>query len=104
VKAGGKLIVIDGGFAKAYQEKTGIAGYTLVFNSYGLLLSAHQPFESTQKAIEEEVDIHSETRILEQNTKRIRVCDTDSGREIRKRIDELTELLQAYRSGLIKES
>jgi fructose-1,6-bisphosphatase III len=104
VKAGGKLIVIDGGFAKAYQEKTGIAGYTLVFNSYGLLLSAHQPFESTQKAIEEEMDIHSETRILEHNTKRIRVCDTDSGREIRKRIDDLTELLQAYRAGLIKES
>jgi len=104
VKAGGKLIVIDGGFAKAYQEKTGIAGYTLVFNSYGLLLSAHQPFESTQKAIEEELDIHSETRILEQNTERIRVCDTDSGLEIRKRIDELKQLLEAYRSGLIKES
>lgn len=104
VKAGGKLIVIDGGFARAYQEKTGIAGYTLIFNSYGLLLSAHQPFESTQKAIKEELDIHSETRILEQNKKRIRVCDTDSGREIQKRIDELKQLLQAFRSGLIKES
>ncbi|MGF1670502.1 MAG: fructose-1,6-bisphosphatase [Balneolaceae bacterium] len=104
VKAGGKLIVIDGGFAKAYQDKTGIAGYTLIFNSYGLLLAAHQPFESTQKAIEEEMDIHSKTKILEQNTNRIKVRDTDSGREIQKRIDDLKKLLQAYRSGLIKEA
>lgn len=104
VKAGGKLIVIDGGFAKAYQEKTGIAGYTLIFNSYGLLLAAHQPFESTQKAIEEEQDIHSETRILEENKERIRVCDTDNGRATQMRIDDLKDLLQAFRSGLIKES
>jgi fructose-1,6-bisphosphatase III len=104
VKAGGKLIVIDGGFAKAYQEKTGIAGYTLIFNSYGLLLAAHQPFESTRKAIQSEEDIHSTTKILEQNTNRIRVRDTDDGREIQQRIDELTSLMQAYRSGLIKES
>ncbi len=104
VKAGGKLIVIDGGFAKAYQEKTGIAGYTLIFNSYGLLLAAHQPFESTREAILSEEDIHSNTKILEQNRERIRVRDTDDGKKIRKRIDDLTELLKAYRSGLIKES
>ncbi len=104
VKAGGKLIVIDGGFAKAYQEKTGIAGYTLIFNSYGLLLSAHQPFESTREAIQSEEDIHSTTKILEQNTKRIRVRDTDDGKEIQKQIDDLRELMDAYRSGLIKES
>lgn len=104
VKAGGKLIVIDGGFAKAYQEKTGIAGYTLIYNSYGLVLAAHQPFESTQKAIEEEQDIHSETKILEENKERIRVCDTDNGRKTQKRIDDLKELLQAYRSGLINEA
>lgn len=104
VKAGGKLIVIDGGFAKAYQEKTGIAGYTLIFNSYGLLLAAHQPFESTREAIRSEEDIHSTTKILEQNTERIRVRDTDDGKEIQKRIDDLTKLLEAYRSGLIKES
>lgn len=103
VKAGGKLIVIDGGFAKAYQKTTGIAGYTLIFNSYGLLLAAHQPFESTQKAIEQEQDIHSTTTILEQNTQRIRVRDTDNGNEIQQRIDDLTRLLHAYRSGLIKE-
>lgn len=104
IKAGGKLLVIDGGFAKAYQPKTGIAGYTLIFNSYGLLLASHQSFESTQKAIEEERDIHSETRILERNEKRIRVCDTDAGRKIKQRINDLKSLLDAYRTGLIKES
>jgi fructose-1,6-bisphosphatase-3 len=104
VKAGGKLIVIDGGFSKAYQGQTGIAGYTLVFNSYGLLLAAHQPFESTQKAIEEEVDIDSSTAILERNTVRIRVRDTDLGREIQQRIKDLNALLNAYRTGLIKEN
>jgi fructose-1,6-bisphosphatase-3 len=103
-KAGGKLLVIDGGFAKAYQEKTGIAGYTLIYNSFGLILAAHQPFESTQKAIEEEIDIHSETRILERNNRRIRVCDTDNGKEIQRKIKDLQKLLEAYRSGLIKES
>jgi fructose-1,6-bisphosphatase-3 len=103
-KAGGKLLVIDGGFAKAYQDETGIAGYTLIYNSYGLLLAAHQPFESTQKAIEEEIDIHSNTQILERNKKRIRVCDTDNGRELQEKIDDLKKLLGAYRSGLIKES
>ncbi|MGD8747370.1 MAG: fructose-1,6-bisphosphatase [Balneolaceae bacterium] len=103
VKAGGKLLVIDGGFAKAYQDKTGIAGYTLIFNSYGLVLAAHQPFESTQKAIEEEMDIHSKTRVLEENTKRLRVRNTDNGKQIQQKIDDLNHLLEAYRSGLIKE-
>lgn len=102
-KAGGKLLVIDGGFAKAYQDESGIAGYTLIYNSFGLILAAHQPFESTQKAIEEEIDIHSDTRILEKNNKRIRVCDTDNGKEIQRKIDDLRALLEAYRSGLIKE-
>jgi fructose-1,6-bisphosphatase-3 len=104
VKAAGKLIVIDGGLSRAYQETTGIAGYTLVYDSYGLLLAAHQPFESAQKAIEEELDIDSETRILESNTVRIRVRDTDLGREIQRRVEELNALLDAYRTGLIKES
>lgn len=103
VKAGGKLIVIDGGFAKAYQKETGIAGYTLVFNSYGLLLASHHPFESTQKAIEEEMDIHSKARILEKNYNRIRVKDTDLGKELRQQMDDLRALLQAYREGYIKE-
>ncbi len=104
VKGGGKLLVIDGGFAKAYQDKTGIAGYTLIFNSYGLILAAHEPFESRQKAIEEEIDIHSKTKVLEQNSERIRVRDTDNGREIQTKIDNLKNLLEAYRSGLIKEA
>jgi fructose-1,6-bisphosphatase-3 len=104
VKAGGKLIVIDGGFSKAYQQQTGIAGYTLVFNSYGLLLAAHLPFGSTQEAITEELDIDSSTKTLERNTIRIRVKDTDLGQEIQRRIDDLYTLLYAYRSGLIKES
>ncbi len=104
VKAGGKLLVIDGGFSKAYQKQTGIAGYTLVYNSYGLLLAAHHPFESTQTAIEAEMDIDSDTEILETKRARLRVKDTDEGREIQEQIADLHLLLKAYRSGLIKES
>ena len=104
IKAGGKLLVIDGGLSKAYQAKTGIAGYTLIYNSYGLLLASHEPFESTQKAIEEGIDIHSKTEILEQNRNRVFVMDTDLGHEIKKRIAELKSLLDAYRVGLIKEN
>ncbi|MBE7552680.1 MAG: fructose-1,6-bisphosphatase [Anaerolineales bacterium] len=104
IKAGGRLFVIDGGFAKAYQSKTGIAGYTLIYNSYGLLLAAHDPFESTQKAIEEERDIHSKTEIVETNYSRIRVKDTDLGREMQQQIHDLQQLLHAYRIGLIKEA
>jgi len=103
LKAGGKLMVIDGGFAKAYQSQTGIAGYTLIYNSYGMLLASHEPFESVQKAVEQEIDIHSEMRVVEHNRQRIRVKDTDSGKMLQQKIDELQELLQAYRSGIIKE-
>jgi fructose-1,6-bisphosphatase-3 len=103
VKANGKLLVIDGGFAKAYQKETGIAGYTLVYNSYGLLLAAHHPFDSAQKAIEEELYIDSNTQILETNDVRIRVRDTDLGRSIQGQIDDLQALLTAYRTGLIQE-
>ncbi|MCL4302942.1 MAG: fructose-bisphosphatase class III [Anaerolineae bacterium] len=104
IKAGGRLFVIDGGFAKAYQSKTGIAGYTLIYNSYGLLLAAHDPFESIQKAIEEERDIHSKTEIVETNYTRIRVKDTDLGGEMQQQIHDLQQLLHAYRIGLIKEA
>ncbi len=103
IKADGKLFVIDGGFAKAYQKQTGIAGYTLIYNSYGLILAAHHPFESTQKAIEEELDIKSTRQIVESSATRIRVRDTDVGRESRQRIDELEALLAAYRAGVIQE-
>jgi fructose-1,6-bisphosphatase-3 len=103
VKAGGRLLVIDGGFARAYQGQTGIAGYTLISNSYGLLLAAHQPFESVEQILEGGRGPHSQTEILETNTRRIRVRDTDLGRNIQRQIDELRALLDAYRGGLIKE-
>ncbi len=103
IKAGGKLIVIDGGFSKAYQQQTGIAGYTLIYNSYGLLLVSHYPFVSTEKAIEEEIDIHSDRRLIERVSRRLRVRDTDLGQNIQRQIDELQQLLAAYREGYIKE-
>jgi fructose-1,6-bisphosphatase-3 len=103
IKANGKLIVIDGGFSRAYQSTTGIAGYTLIYNSYGLLLISHDPFESTQKAIEEEKDIHSTTMVLEKEVERKRVKDTDEGIVMKAKIKDLEMLLDAYRLGLIKE-
>ena len=103
VKAGGRLLVIDGGFSKAYQGQTGIAGYTLIFNSYGLLLASHQPFVSVEHIITSEREPHSRTEILETNTRRIRVRDTDLGRKIEGQIAELNALLDAYRNGVIKE-
>ena len=103
IKANGRLIVIDGGFSKAYQRETGIAGYTLISNSRGLLLAVHQPFESTQKAVSEELDIDTETQIIHGHPDRMRVRDTDEGREIQGQIEELQALLHAYREGLIKE-
>ncbi|EKQ57513.1 MULTISPECIES: fructose-bisphosphatase class III [unclassified Clostridium] len=103
IKANGKLIVIDGGFSRAYQAETGIAGYTLIYNSYGLLLVSHEPFESTQKAIEEEKDILSTTVVLEQEVERKRVGDTDIGEELKLQIRDLELLLDAYRKGIIKE-
>lgn len=104
IKANGRLLVIDGGFCRAYQPQTGIAGYTLIYNSYGLLLTSHEPFESIRKAIEEEQDILSSTIILEHALTRKRVADTDIGRELKKQIKDLEMLLVAYRKGLIKEN
>ena len=103
IKAHGKLMVIDGGFSKAYQSKTGIAGYTLIYNSFGLQLVSHQPFESTEKAITEETDILSSTIVLEHVTKRKMVEDTDIGIELKYQLCELKLLLLAYKKGLIKE-
>ena len=103
IRAEGKLYIIDGGFCKAYQKSTGIAGYTLIFNSHGMKLKTHQPFESLKKALEENVDIHSDTEIVEVEEKRIMVGDTDDGFVIRERIKDLKQLLEAYRSGLIRE-
>ena len=103
VKCGGKVLVIDGGFSKAYQAQTGIAGYTLIYNSYGMRLAAHMPFTSTEEAIRNETDIHSETIDVMLAPHRLHVADTDTGRELKERIDELKQLLAAYRSGLIVE-
>lgn len=103
VKCGGKVLVIDGGFSKAYQQKTGIAGYTLIYNSYGMMLVAHEPFSSTEDAIEKETDIHSDRIMVKMAPRRMLVGDSDTGRELRERIGELTQLLAAYRSGQIIE-
>ncbi|MDO5569849.1 MAG: fructose-1,6-bisphosphatase [Bacteroidales bacterium] len=103
VRANGKLLVIDGGFSKAYQSETGIAGYTLIYNSHGLLLVQHEPFQSAEDAISQGHDIISTTKILEFNALRMRVRETDRGVELVGQIKDLQKLLVAYRSGLIKE-
>lgn len=103
IKCGGKVMMIDGGFCKAYQEETGIAGYTLIYNSYGLILAAHEPFESAEAAIEKEIDIHSDSVIVKRVVSRKTVGDTDAGKELKERIADLEELLKAYRSGKISE-
>ncbi len=103
VKAGGRLLVIDGGMSVPYQKETGIAGYTLIYNSFSLVLVEHEAFESRQKAIEEERDIVSQRHILEQRHDIIRVGDTDIGQELKRQIQELKMLLVAFRKGMIKE-
>ena len=103
MKANGKLFVIDGGFSKAYQPETGIAGYTLVYHSHGMQLVQHEPFQSRQKAIEEGLDIKSTNFVLEFNSQRMMVKDTDKGKELVTQIQDLKKLLVAYRIGLIKE-
>ena len=89
VRANGKLIIIDGGFCKAYHKETGIAGYTLIYNSHGMRLNAHKPFESIRKVLEENKDIESSTDIFETEEKRIRVRDTDIGKSIQEQIEDL---------------
>lgn len=101
VKAGGRLVVIDGGFCRAYHRRTGIAGYTLVYNSRGMTLRTHQPFESTAKAIREDEDIASQSKPIYTAPRRILVRDTDEGRDFRATIADLTRLLEAYRSGVL---
>lgn len=103
IKCGGKVMVIDGGFSRAYQKQTGIAGYTLIFNSYGLLLVAHEPFESTEAAIKKENDIHSELTVVQRVHDRLLVGDTDVGRDLKGQVKDLERLLSAYRNGEIIE-
>ena len=103
IKAGGRLLVIDGGLSRAYQPVTGIAGYTLVFSSHELSLVAHQPFESTASAISSEQDIRSVQSPVRQMPRRLLIADTDEGELLRGRIEDLMSLIDAYRSGVIKE-
>ena len=103
IRANGKLMVIDGGFAKAYHRTTGIAGYTLVFHSSGFQLVQHEPFTSAEEAVKNGTDIVSSTQLVELSRHRMRVRDTDKGRELQAQIDELSELLYAFRHGIVKE-
>jgi fructose-1,6-bisphosphatase-3 len=103
VKCDGKVIVIDGGFSQAYRSRTGIAGYTLIYNSYGLTLTAHEPFVSADKAIRDEIDIVSKREAVEYADKRLLVADTDKGIRMRQRVEDIKELIQAYQSGEIAE-
>lgn len=103
VKGGGKLMIIDGGFSKAYQPTTGIAGYTLVYNSYGLRLVTHEPFESFEKSVADETDIRSDFTMVKEFERRQKVADTDVGKSMRESIGDLEMLLEAYRQGIIRE-
>ena len=104
IRGNGKLLVIDGGFAKSYQKKTGNAGYILTYNSYGLLLSQNKPFESVEQAIEEEKDIMSEIIVKKTGVIRKRVGDTDVGKRLKEEIRDLEELLNYYESGELKQN
>ena len=103
VKAHGRLIVIDGGFCRAYQPTTGIAGYTLIYNSWGIRISAHEPFSGVQNAIRNNKDIFSTSVIFDRMESRIRINETDNGALLQQRIDDLKWLLLAYKTGEIKE-
>ena len=103
IKAGGKLMVIDGGFSEAYHNETGIAGYTLVYHSRGFQLVQHEPFKSSRDAIVKETDIKSTIQIVEMSAHRMLVADTDKGEELKDQIRDLKELLYAYRHGIITE-
>lgn len=103
IKADGRLMVIDGGFARAYHNTTGIAGYTLVYHSRGFQLVQHEPFSSTEEAVINGTDIRSTTQIVELTGDRAMVSDTDIGQKLRTQIADLEKLLVAYRRGIIKE-
>ena len=104
VHGGGKMLIIDGGFSKAYQKTTGIAGYTLVYNAHGLKLISHEPFKSREDCVVHDTDILSKTEILESLPEPAKVADSDIGTELRRQIEGLKQLLAAYRSGAIKET
>ena len=101
IKAGGRLLSIDGGFCKAYQPTTGIAGYTLIYNSWGMRLVSHGPFTTIADAVEKNSDILSTSNIFETSDRRRLVADTDIGEELRRQIRSLYTLLEAYRKGVL---
>ena len=103
IKGGGKLIVIDGGFCKAYQPTSGIAGYTLIYNSRNIRIVSHQPFEGRQDAIHNNHDIANDSVVFEHMESRVNVAKTDQGQELKAQVDDLMKLLAAYRSGAVKE-
>ena len=103
IRAEGKLLVIDGGFCRAYHPKTGIAGYTLIYSSRGMRLKAHEAFESVEEALTRNQDIQSETNFFAPVERRLMVGDTDTGERIRAQIGDLRQLLAAYRDGVIEE-
>jgi len=103
IKANGRIIVIDGGFCKAYQKKTGIAGYTLIYDSYGMRISSHEPFLGIKNAIENNSDIFSQEQVFETPDNRLTVADTDGGKDLIHKIEDLKNLMSAYQQGLIKE-
>ena len=104
IKGGGKLIVIDGGFSKAYQPTSGIAGYTLTFGSRHLRIVAHQPFAGKKHAVQSNADIDNDSDIFERMERRLKVADTDEGKELQARVSDLMDLLDAYRSGAVTEN
>ena len=103
IRADGRLLVIDGGFCQAYHPKTGIAGYTLIASSRGMRLKAHEAFKSVDEALTRNADIQSETTRFDVPKRRLMVSDTDTGEDIRNQINDLRQLLEAYRSGIIPE-
>lgn len=103
VKANGKVFVIDGGFSRAYQSKTGMAGYTLIYNSRTLQLVAHEPFTSKEDAVENERDIISSSVLVEHKLERRMIKDTNDGEQLAEKVEDLKKLLAAYKIGLIKE-
>ena len=104
IKGGGKLLVIDGGFCRAYQATSGIAGYTLIYNSHNLRIVSHQPFSNRKEAIHNNLDIASTAVVFEQMESRIKVGQTDRGRQLQSQIDDLRDLLIAYKTGAVTES
>lgn len=104
VKCGGRVIIIDGGFSRPYHKVTGIAGYTLIYNSYGLMLTAHEPFRSVGDAIKNCADMQTHRVASEVAERRILVGDTDNGAKIKETIIDLKELIDAYRSGEVRQN